>query len=407
MSAVESQYTKWVYPIPIEDMRGAIANGTYWEIGDPLLYHPVFWPYKRDIEKLDILIAGCGSVQAAYYACRNPNWNVIGVDLSESSLAHQQKLKERHGLSNLRLKKLDLTKVKTLGEDFDFVVSTGVLHHLPDPDAGLAALKEILRPDGVMNLMVYGQSLRLGVYMMQEVFKLLGFGQSQKDVDIVKSTITDLSPDHVLNRYIKSAPDLHYDAAYVDTFLHPQDRAYYVNQVFEFTRKAGLEFLGWCDPAEYSLEINVPKNHPLWNKINNISPEVAAHVCDLLTQNRGTHRWAAAHPQYTKKAQIPFKTDKLFDCCIALHRHATLRQEKDSAGRNIYYCRRGNTSWEIHPAVHDIISQSSGAIKIGQILREARASNVLVDDITDIVNEQLESLLAQGKIHIFLPAETV
>lgn len=405
MSKVESQYNNWLYPIPIEDMRSAIANGSYWEIGDPFLYHPVFWPHKRNVEKLDILIAGCGSVQAAYYACRNPNWNVTGIDFSERSLAHQQKLKERHGLSNLRLQKLDLTETKTLGEDFDFIVSTGVLHHLPDPDAGLVALKEVLRPEGVMNLMVYGQSLRLGVYMMQEVFKLLGFEQSQKDVDIVKATINDLPADHVLNRYVKSAPDLHYDAAYVDTFLHPQDRAYYVNQIYEFTRKAGLEFLSWCDPAEYSLEVNVPQNHPLWEKINNLTPEKSAHVCDLLTQIRGTHRWAAAHPRYAKKAQIPFNTDKLLDCYVSLHRFSKLHQQKESNERDIYYCERGNSSREIHPVVREIILRSSEKKKIRQIVSETLSPSISMQNVLKVVNGQLNSLWSQGKIHILLPAE--
>lgn len=124
MRAVESQYTKWVYPIPIDDMQTAIADGSYWEIGDPILYQPLFWPHRRQIERLDILVAGCGTVQAAYYACRNPNWNVTGIDLSDASLAHQNKLKRRHGLDNLRLKKCDVTKAAMLGKSYDFIVCT-------------------------------------------------------------------------------------------------------------------------------------------------------------------------------------------------------------------------------------------------------------------------------------------
>ena len=58
---VENQYREWVYPLPVDDMREAIANGSYWEIGDPSLYWPLFWPHQRDADKLDILVAGCGT----------------------------------------------------------------------------------------------------------------------------------------------------------------------------------------------------------------------------------------------------------------------------------------------------------------------------------------------------------
>jgi 2-polyprenyl-3-methyl-5-hydroxy-6-metoxy-1,4-benzoquinol methylase len=136
---------------------------------------------------MDILIAGCGANQAAYYAVRHPKSKILAIDLSESSLAHQEKLKQKHGLKNLTLLKYDLTKVEELEKDFDFITSTGVLHHLPNPDVGLKALKRVLRKDGVINLMLYGRSLRLGVYVMQEFFKLLGFEQKKDDVDLVRS----------------------------------------------------------------------------------------------------------------------------------------------------------------------------------------------------------------------------
>jgi hypothetical protein len=36
--------------------------------------------------------------------------------------------------------------------------------------AGLAALRDALAPDGVMMLMLYGQTVRIGVYMLQDAF---------------------------------------------------------------------------------------------------------------------------------------------------------------------------------------------------------------------------------------------
>lgn len=66
---VARQYEAWVYPPPIDDMVEAIAGG-YWEYADIPACGPVFWPERREFDDLDILIAGCGTNQAAYVALR-------------------------------------------------------------------------------------------------------------------------------------------------------------------------------------------------------------------------------------------------------------------------------------------------------------------------------------------------
>jgi SAM-dependent methyltransferase len=54
-----------------------------------------------------------------------------------------------------------------LGGKFDFVNCIGVLHHLASPLAGLQSLNTVLKPDGGMNLMVYGELGRRGIYDFQ------------------------------------------------------------------------------------------------------------------------------------------------------------------------------------------------------------------------------------------------
>lgn len=44
--------------------------------------------------------------------------------------------------------------VGTQGKLFDFIESRGVLHHLPDPEAGLRALNSVLKPTGGILLML-------------------------------------------------------------------------------------------------------------------------------------------------------------------------------------------------------------------------------------------------------------
>lgn len=174
---VAKQYAAYVYPLPVEDLEAYTKNGQY-DLSDPSLFRRKLWPRKVEPDALDILIAGCGTIQAATYAYKNPHCKVVGIDISEPSLAHQQYLKEKHGLHNLELRHMSLGDIAELERDFDYIVSTGVLHHLPDPNAGLRCLKQVLRPHGVMSIMVYGYWRRVGVYMMQEAFRLMGLNRT-------------------------------------------------------------------------------------------------------------------------------------------------------------------------------------------------------------------------------------
>ena len=115
---VSRQYTDWPYPEPIGDLSAYAAGGNY-QGGDPSLFGPRIFPERGSCDDLDILVAGCGTNQAATYAFKNPKCRILGIDLSETSLAHERTLKERHKLNNLSLARLDLLSINSLNRAFD------------------------------------------------------------------------------------------------------------------------------------------------------------------------------------------------------------------------------------------------------------------------------------------------
>lgn len=246
---VARQYERWRYPEPIHDLS-AWAR-TNWEWFDPVHAHRVLWPDRAYKPDLDILIAGCGTNQAAVFSFTNPNANVVAVDVSRPSLDHQEFLKQKHGLANLTLHLLPIEELPTLGLDFDLIVSTGVLHHLAAPLAGMKALAGCLRRDGVLAVMLYAKYGRIGVELLQSAFHDLGLRQDDASVQMVKETIRSLSPNHPVQSYLKMAPDLRSDAALVDTFLHSRDRSYTVDDCIDLVASAGLRFQGWLLKAPY------------------------------------------------------------------------------------------------------------------------------------------------------------
>ena len=97
----------------------------------------LLWPTEKPNANREILVAGCGTSQAAIHALREPDARVTAIDISETSLRHTRDLQRKYGLRNLDLHRLAIEEVGELGRTFDQIVCTGVLHHLPDPDIGL------------------------------------------------------------------------------------------------------------------------------------------------------------------------------------------------------------------------------------------------------------------------------
>jgi len=292
---VAKQYEAFAYPEPFPDIAEQIARG-YHQIGDPALYAPVLWPRGKPQRPLRILVAGCGTVQGAYTAYMSREDEVVGIDLSEASLAHERFLQERHGLSNLKLFRGDLLEVGSFGQSFDVIISTGVLHHMAEPETGLAALRDVLASDGVMVLMVYGQTVRTGVYMLQDAFRRMGIQQTGDGVAQVRRILAELPSSHFAHHYIRAAVELKHDTAVVDTFLHPQDSAYTVPQVMELVEGAGLEFQGWID------------NYPYWRNgawgpetavaaaVDALPPREHWAAVEMLRLSAGYHAFTARRP---------------------------------------------------------------------------------------------------------------
>jgi SAM-dependent methyltransferase len=246
---VSHQYERYRYPPPIDDIEAWLVDN--WEWFDPSHARRVLWPDREYTPGLDILIAGCGTNQAAVFAFTNPDARVVAVDVSQSSLDHQQYLRDKYELRNLELHRLPIEEISTLGRDFDLIVCTGVLHHLSDPQAGLNALAGCLRADGVMGVMLYARYGRIGVELLQSVFRDLGLDQRDASVARVKETIAILPADHPVRSYLGMARQLQSDAVLVDTFLHGRERSYTVDDCLDLIGGVGLAFQGWLLKAPY------------------------------------------------------------------------------------------------------------------------------------------------------------
>ena len=253
-TSVQEFYERYPYPPPIDDLGGYRSA---WSDGRRRHEHHLLWPARPFRDDHSILVAGCGTSQAAKYALRWPAARVTGIDVSTTSIQSTEALKRTHNIENLHLHQLPLERVAELETRFDQIVCTGVLHHLPDPVAGLRALREVLAADGALLLMVYAPYGRAGVYLIQEFCRRTGIGATEDGVRDLVAALRALPLGHPLGRLLHQAPDFRDLAAIRDALLHPRDRAYSVPQTLDVLVSGRLGFGRWVRQAPYSARCGV------------------------------------------------------------------------------------------------------------------------------------------------------
>jgi SAM-dependent methyltransferase len=262
-------YDRYPYPRPVDDLE---QYRRLWQDQQRRRAdHHLFWPCTYYREDYSILIAGCGTSQAAKHASRWPPAQVTGIDISATSVRCTEELKRKYNLTNLRVHQLPIDRVNDLEMTFDQIICTGVLHHLVDPDAGLSALRSVLKPDGAMHLMVYAPYGRTGIYMLQEFCRRIGIRATDEEIRDLITALRALPPNHPLGNLLREAPDFRQEAALADALLHPQDRAYSVPQVFDFIERGGLTFGRWVKQAPYSPRCGVMAHLPQSSRMAQLS----------------------------------------------------------------------------------------------------------------------------------------
>jgi SAM-dependent methyltransferase len=202
---------------------------------------------------------------------RWPAAQITGIDFSATSVRCTEELKRTYKLDNLQVHQLPIERANDLDTSFDQIVCTGVLHHLSDPNAGLKALRGVLKPDGAMHLMVYAPYGRAGIYMLQEFCRRVGIHATEEEIRDLIAALRVLPPGHPLENLLREAPDFRHEAALADALLHPQDRAYSVSQLFDFIKRGGLTFGRWIKQAPYTPHCGVIANIPQASRMAQLS----------------------------------------------------------------------------------------------------------------------------------------
>lgn len=235
-------------------------------MGDPVRHHYELYPYPRypllaSVRRQDtyalnlealwarfngglpplaarrILVAGCGSFAPYPFAVANPKAELVALDLSRRSLKRAALHCFLHGHGGVRFRQGDLLAPEAVAGRFGLIDSYGVLHHLPDPLAGLRALAERLIPGGILRLMVYSRYAR----WEEEVLRRACRRFQLADPGAIRRLIAASPPDSRWRQFAAASEEARFDAGLADALLHPRVRTYRIDAFMELVGQSGLE----------------------------------------------------------------------------------------------------------------------------------------------------------------------
>ncbi|MCA0450009.1 MAG: class I SAM-dependent methyltransferase, partial [Proteobacteria bacterium] len=295
-AALAAQYE--AYPYPQRDPRDEAKRLI---VGSPShlreVDHWIFGARRPAGQPLNALMAGGGSgdatlMLAQQMATAGRPGTVTWLDRSAGARKVAGARVAARSLENVKFEEGSILELPASGlGPFDYIDCCGVLHHLPDPLAGLTSLVSVLAPGGGVGLMVYAPHGRTGVYMVQDALRLIAPpDQAPRDrVETAKRLWRQLPETNWLRRnpwitdHVKGG-----DAGLYDLLLNPRDVAFTVPQLAALVTAAGLEIRCLVEPFRYDPDsfLTDPR---LRERTAGLDPVQRAALAEAASGNMGIH----------------------------------------------------------------------------------------------------------------------
>ncbi len=258
-AAVAAQYEAYPYPA-----RDPGDEATRLIEGSPShLDEVAHWVFAGAVPRpLRVLVAGGGTgdalvMLAQHTADRGVAAEITYLDPSAAARTIAEARIAARGLRPVRFVTGTIEAVSDLAPGpYDYIDCCGVLHHLADPAAGLAALAGVLDGEGGMGLMVYAPFGREGVYALQSVLRRLAPPNQPlaARVAVARRVLDGLPPTNAFRRNPFVGDHVRDAAGLVDLLLHARDRPYTVPALADLVSGVGLAVAGFVPPAAYAPE---------------------------------------------------------------------------------------------------------------------------------------------------------
>ncbi len=245
--SVREMYEQFPYP------AGAVVNrvGSDAEL---ILSYVNGNPQPRG--KLQVLDAGCGrGLGLIGAAILQPEVQFHGIDLNRVALQEATAAVVGRGLKNVTFQECDLMTLAGLevpDGGFDVIHSSGVLHHLTKPLDGLQKLRDLLTPNGVINLMVYGVYGRQPLFDVANAVEML-FAETvplDQRLPVARTAAAVAGGQRLSGSVFADTAEVN-DVELVDRLLNVNETSYDIPLLWALLEDASLRFVRWVEPADW------------------------------------------------------------------------------------------------------------------------------------------------------------
>lgn len=211
---------------------------------------------------ISALIAGCGTgFEPIELARMDKSAQITALDLSSKSLAYAKRMADELRISNIDFVQGNILDAAELNTQFDLITSTGVLHHMENPQTGWQTLCGILKPDGVMRISLYSEFARRRVVLAHQKIKELQLSSSNNDIKTFRSTIFSQPPGSPLAELAQS-DDFYSVSGCRDLLFHVHEHRFTLLQLKDIIAELGLIVIGFDVPfwARQKFNQRYPNN---------------------------------------------------------------------------------------------------------------------------------------------------
>jgi tetratricopeptide (TPR) repeat protein/SAM-dependent methyltransferase len=200
---------------------------------------------RRPKPVADVLIAGCGTgFFTNEFARKARDARFLAIDLSRASLGYAKRMAQTFGLSNVEFAQADIMKLGSLERTFDFIDSSGVLHHTADTWAAWRSLLPLLRPGGLMQIGLYSELARQGVVAARRLIAERGYRPVPGDIRRIREIVAAAEDGSPL-KPIADWGDFFTMSECRDLLFHPQEHRTTLPEIKSFLTASGLQFAGF------------------------------------------------------------------------------------------------------------------------------------------------------------------
>jgi len=171
----------------------------------------------------------------------------LAIDLSLNSLAYAKMKTIENNVDNVEFLQCDLLSLKKLNRKFDIIISSGVIHHMENPELGFKILSSCINKNGLMRLGLNSKLARRNIINIQKSIK-----------DIVPKNITNdsiralrdfiFSLDSKSSFDVKNMREFYCLSSVRGLMMNFSEKNFSINEIKSLLNQSDLTFVGFTDP---------------------------------------------------------------------------------------------------------------------------------------------------------------